>query len=36
VKCGKGWANPLMDKTFNNELVDVEAVNFPEYLKNQK
>lgn len=29
----RGWAAPLKDKTLNNELVDVVAINFPSYLK---
>jgi len=35
-KCMRGWATPLQDKTLKNELVDVEAVNFPSYIKNYK
>lgn len=36
IKISGGWPIPLRDKTMNNDLVDVEAVNFPDYLKNYK
>jgi len=35
-KCMRGWATPLKDKTMKNELVDVEAINFPSFIKNYK
>jgi len=34
-KVMRGWATPLNDKTFKNDLVDVEAINFPSYLKKE-
>ena len=35
-RCMRGWATPLKDKTMKNELVDVEAINVPSYIKNYK
>jgi hypothetical protein len=32
----RGWATPLQDKTMKNELVDVEPINYPSYIKNYK
>ena len=32
-KSMRSWAIPLKDKTLKNDLVDVEAINFPEHLK---
>lgn len=28
-----GWAFPLIDKTFHNDLTDVKAINFPKSIK---
>ena len=36
LRCMRGWAIPLVDKTLNNDLVDVEAINVPIYIKNYK
>ena len=35
-RCMRGWALPLVDKTLKNDLVDVEAINFPSSIKNFK
>jgi hypothetical protein len=35
-RCMRGWPTPLKDKTMKNELVDVEPINFPSYIKNYK
>ena len=35
-RCMRGWATPLKDKTMKNELVDVEPINVPSYIKNYK
>jgi hypothetical protein len=30
----RGWEAPLKDKTLNNDMVDVEAINMPSDIKN--